>query len=307
MDKKGKKTRSLTWFAGLSIAAAIFTISLKFAAYLLTDSVGLFSDAMESMINLAGAMMAFAMLKIAARPADESHAYGHSKAEYFSSGFEGLLIFIAAILIGISSVERLINPRNIEQVGTGLVISVIASLINFFVSITLKKAGRRYNSITLEADARHLMTDVWTSGGVLLGIGGVAITGWLRLDPIIALLMAANIIWSGISIFRKSISGLMDRALSAEDQARIKDILESHATENVEFHALRTRQSAARPFVSFHVLVPGSWSVLEGHELIENIEADLRKAFPGIILLSHLEPLEDPSSYEDISLEREDL
>jgi cation diffusion facilitator family transporter len=293
-------------FAWLSISAAILTIALKIVAYLLTHSVGLLSDAMESFINLAGAVMALAMLIIAARPADADHAYGHNKAEYFSSGVEGLLIFIAAIFIGVASVERFFNPRPIDQVGLGLMVSVFASLINLFVALVLFKAGKRYNSITLEADAKHLMTDVWTSAGVLVGVGAVALTGWQRLDAIVAFLVACNIVWSGFSIVKQSVSGLMDKVLPIEEQDKIQEILEPYKKEGIEFHALLTRQAAARRFVSFHVLVPGSWSVHRGHQLLEKIEAEIRKEFPNIVVSTHLEPLEDPASYEDIGIDRKD-
>lgn len=298
------KKRPITHYAWLSIAAAVFTIALKLIAYFLTNSVGLLSDAMESFINLAGALMALWMLTIALRPADDDHTYGHSKAEYFSSGIEGILIFIAAIFIGFASVERFFNPKPIEQVGLGLLVSIGASLINLVVSLILFKAAKRYNSITLEADAKHLMTDVWTSGGVLIGVGAVAITGWIQLDAIVAFFVACNIVWSGLSIIRKSISGLMDKALSEEEQCKIRAILETYKRDSIEFHALLTRQGGARQFVSFHVLVPGSWTVLQGHELLERIEADLRMAFPAIVVTTHLEPLEDPSSYRDITIDR---
>ncbi len=207
---------ALTRFAWLSVAAAIFTIALKGIAYFLTGSVGLLSDALESIVNLVGAIMALSMLTIAARPADEDHAYGHSKAEYFSSGVEGMLILLAALVIGITAIPRLINPKPLEQIGLGLGVSVVASLVNFFVARTLSRAGKQHNSITLEADAKHLMTDVWTSGGVLFGVGIVAVTGWERLDPIVAILVAINIVWSGVKIVRKSASGLMDTALSID-------------------------------------------------------------------------------------------
>ncbi len=195
---------SLTRFAWLSIAAAILTITLKTAAYFLTNSVGLLSDAMESCINLAGAVMALAMLIIAARPADVDHNYGHSKAEYFSSGVEGILILIAAILIGIASIQRFLDPKPIQKIGIGLIVSVADSLINLFVALVLSKAAKKHNSITLEADAKHLMTDVWTSAGVLIGVGLVVVTGWEKLDPIVAFLVAVNIVWSGYSIVKKS-------------------------------------------------------------------------------------------------------
>lgn len=298
--------KSITRFAWLSIAAAILTISLKTAAYFLTNSVGLLSDAIESCINLAGAVMALAMLIIAARPADEGHNYGHSKAEYFSSGVEGILILIAAIFIGVASIKRLFDPRPIEQIGIGLIVSVGASLINLSVSLVLFEAGKKYNSITLVADAKHLMTDVWTSAGVLLGVGAVALTGWERLDPIVALLVACNIIWSGYSIVKKSVAGLMDRALSAEEQDSLLKVFEPYKQKGIKFHALLTREAGAKKFVTFHVLVPGDWTVLRGHQLLEQIESEIRKAFPNIIVTTHLEAVEDPISYSDINLERYD-
>lgn len=248
--------------------------------------------------------MALAMLIIAARPPDEGHNYGHNKAEYFSSGVEGLLILIAAVFIGIASVRRFLDPKPIEKIGIGLIVSVIASLINLFVALVLFKAGRKYNSITLESDAKHLMTDVWTSAGVLVGVGGVALTGWLRLDAIVAFLVACNIIRTGVSIIRSTVSGLMDKSLSAEEQSEIQKVLEPYKQTGIQFHAFLTRQAGSRQFVSFHVLVPGSWTVTHGHQLLEQIEHDLRKTFPRIIITTHLEPMDDPSSYVDISLER---
>lgn len=304
MNSTISRKSSLTRFAWLSIAAAILTISLKTAAYFLTNSVGLLSDAMESCINLAGAVMALSMLIIAARPADDDHNFGHSKAEYFSSGVEGILILIAAIFIGVASVKRFFDPQPIEKIGMGLIVSVAASLINLAVSLVLFKAGKKYHSITLEADAKHLMTDVWTSAGVLVGVGAVALTGWDRLDPIVAFLVACNIVWSGFSIVKKSVAGLMDKALSPEEQCSLLKVLEPYKQSGIEFHALLTREAGAKKFVSFHVLVPGDWSVLKGHQLLEQIEEELRKTIPNIIITTHLEPLEDPISYVDVNLER---
>jgi len=294
----------LTRFAWLSIGAAVITIALKTAAYLLTGSVGLLSDALESIVNLVGAMMALAMLTIAARPADEDHTYGHSKAEYFSSGVEGTLILIAAISIVITAIPRLITPKPLEQVGVGLAVSVAASLINLIVAIILSKAGKRYNSITLTADAQHLMTDVWTSVGVLAGVGLVTLTGWERLDPIVALIVAVNIVWSGVRIVRISALGLMDTALPIKEQNLLKSILEKYTQKGVEYHALRSRQSGSRQFVSFHVLVPGKWTVQRGHKLLESIEADIRQAIPRVTVFTHLESLNDPASWEDTDLDR---
>ena len=304
MISKLQNRSSLTRYAWLSIGAAVTTIALKTTAYFLTGSVGLLSDALESGVNLVGAMMALAMLTIAARPADEDHTYGHSKAEYFSSGVEGTLILIAAVSIVATAIPRLISPKPIEQLGLGLGISVAASLVNLIVARILLNAGKRHNSITLEADAQHLMTDVWTSVGVLAGVGLVALTGWERLDPIVAFIVAANIVWSGVHIVRKSALGLMDTALPIKEQAILKGILEKYTKNGVEYHALRTRESGSRQFVSFHVLVPGKWTVQRGHRLLESIEADIRRAMPSVTVFTHLESLNDPASWEDTNLDR---
>jgi len=296
---------SLRRFAWLSIAAAVATIALKALAYLLTGSVGLLSDALESFVNLAGALMALAMLSLAARPPDANHAYGHGKAEYFSSGVEGGLILIAAVSIAVAAVDRLLHPRPLEQLGLGLTISVVASLVNFGVSVVLMRAARQYESITLRANAHHLMTDVWTSAGVLVGVGAVAVTGWLWLDPLVALAVAANIVWTGVRIVHASILGLMDTALPAAELAAITAVLDRYASDEVRYHALRTRQAGPRRFVSVHVLVPGAWSVMRGHDLLERIEADIREALPLVSVLTHLEPLEDPAAHDDLDLDRD--
>jgi cation diffusion facilitator family transporter len=295
---------SLTRFAWLSIGAAILTIALKTVAYLLTGSVGLLSDALESLVNLVGAFMALAMLTIAARPADEEHVYGHSKAEYFSSGVEGALILIAAVSIIVSAAPRLIDPKPLEQVGLGLGVSVVASLINLGTARILLQAGKRYKSITLEADAHHLMTDVWTSVGVLAGVGMVALTGWGILDPIVAFIVAGNIIWTGVRIIRTSALGLMDTALPSQEQDALKGVLEKYTQDGVQYHALRTRQSGSRQFVSFHILVPGEWSVQRGHRLLEAIEAEIRRTQPNTTVFTHLESLNDPASWDDTNLDR---
>jgi cation diffusion facilitator family transporter len=296
---------SLVRFAWLSVAAAVATIGLKAGAYLLTGSVGLLSDAIESLVNLVAAIVALLVLNVVARPPDEEHAYGHDKAEYFSSGVEGGLILIAAASIVVSAVGRLQDPQPIEQVGLGIGISVAASAINLAVARVLLRAGRLHRSITLEADARHLITDVWTSAGVLIGVAAVALTGWQRLDPLIALLVAANIIWSGVSIVRRSVLGLLDTALPADERAQVVAILEGYGSrEGVQYHALRSRQSGHRRFVSFHILVPGSWSVQRGHLLLEQIEHAIRAALPNTTVFTHLEPIEDPESFADQHLDR---
>lgn len=296
---------SLTRFAWLSIGAATATIALKAGAYLLTGSVGLLSDALESLVNLVAAVVALVVLTIAARPPDDDHAYGHDKAEYFSSGVEGGLILLAAASIIYTAFGRLLDPQPIEQVGLGLAISVAASAINLAVARVLMQAGRHYRSITLEADAHHLMTDVWTSVGVVVGVAAVALTGWERLDPIIAMIVAANIIWSGVRILQRSALGLLDTALPAADRALVVAILEGHVErEGVQYHALRTRQAGARRFCSVHILVPGTWTVARGHALLEQIEADVRRELPSATVFTHLEPIEDPVSFEDQSLDR---
>jgi cation diffusion facilitator family transporter len=294
----------LTRFAWLSIAAAVMTIVLKVTAWAVTGSVGLLSDAAESLVNLVGALMALAMLTIAARPADEDHAYGHGKAEYFSSGLEGGLILIAAVGISAAAVLRLITPKPLEQISVGLVISAAASVINLVVALIILRAGKRHESITLEANAHHLFTDVWTSVGVIVGVGAVALSGWNWLDPVVALLVAANIVITGLKIVRRSVGGLMDPAVGEADRIAIQKVLERHTQERVQFHALRTRQSGPRRFISVHVLVPGEWTVQRGHDFLEQIEDDLRAVVPNSTVFTHLESIDDPASWQDLELER---
>jgi cation diffusion facilitator family transporter len=296
--------QQLKRYAWLSIAAAVATILLKGFAWWLTGSVGLLSDALESFVNLAGALMALAMLSLAATPADDRHAYGHGKAEYFSSAFEGFLILLAACSIAYTAIERLLHPQDIQDVGVGLLVSVVASVINLFAARALLKAGRDYNSITLEADAKHLMTDVWTSVGVILGVGLVWLSGWLWLDPVLALLVAANIVWTGWQLLQRSASGLMDEAIPKEQIAAVEAVLERYRRQGMGFHALRTRQAGSHAFVTLHVLVPGGWTVQRGHDLVEQIEAEIRAAVPYSHLTTHLEPIEDPLSLSDQGLDR---
>ncbi len=295
---------SLARFAWLSIAAALLTIGLKAGAYFLTGSVGLLSDALESMVNLVAAIVALIVLNFAAQPPDEEHQYGHGKAEYFSSGFEGALILIAALSIIGTSVHRLFHLQAIEQVGIGVVISVGASLVNLFVAQILLRAGRQYNSITLEADSRHLMTDVWTSGGVVVGVLAVALTGWKWLDPVIALLVAANIVWAGFSLMRRSIQGLLDPALPQDEYLKVTAVLNEFQQDGVKWHALRTRSAGTRRFVSFHLLVPDSWTVREGHDLAERVEQRIRDTLSTVTVFTHVEPLGDPTAWNDTTLDR---
>jgi len=294
----------LTRFAWLSIAAALVTIALKCGAFVLTGSVGLLSDALESLVNLAAAIMALAMLTIAARPPDEEHAYGHSKAEYFASSFEGALILLAAASIAYSSAVRLLHPQPVRDPLLGILVAAVASVVNLGVAQMLLRAGRRYRSIALEADAHHLMTDVWTSVGVMVGVGAVALTNWEWLDPVIALLVALNIVRMGVGLMRRSALGLLDTAIPEQDRAAVMRILDAYAAEGAQYHALRTRQAGTRRFVSVHVLVPGAWTVQQGHELLERMEEEIRRDVPDAAVFTHLEPIEDPVSFADLRLER---
>lgn len=292
-------------YAWLSIGAAVVTIVLKTVAWRLTGSVGLLSDALESLVNLAAAALALAMVTVALRPPDEDHAFGYGKAEYVASGAEGALILLAAAGIGWTAVGRLLHPQPLGRLGLGVLVSAGASAVNFAVARALLFAGRRWRSIALEADGHHLMTDVWTSAGVVAGIGAVAATGRTWLDPVIALAVAAHIVWSGFRLVRRSWLGLLDCALPAKDLETLEAVLARHsASSEVRFHALRTRQAGARRFVSMHVLVPGAWPVSRGHALAERIEREIREALPAATVDTHLEALEDPASFEDQDLDR---
>ena len=291
---------SLTRFAWLSIAAALTTIAMKSAAYLLTGSVSLLSDAVESVVNLLGALMALGMLTIAARPADNAHTYGHSKAEYFASLVEGILILGAAAAISYTAINRFIHPLPLEKMGFGLMVSTGASVVNFVVARILMKAGKKYNSITLEADSQHLMTDVWTSVGVIGGLVIVSLTNWLLLDPFMALVVAVNIVWTGINLVRRSVDGLMDVALPETEQKIIEAVMAKYRAKNVGFHALRTRQAASRRFLSVHVLVPGDWTVHDAHHIAEDFEGDIRAGIGDAVISTHLEPVDDEISMRDI-------
>jgi cation diffusion facilitator family transporter len=285
-------------YAVLSIGAAMMTIGLKFAAYRLTNSVGLLSDALESIVNLVAAMAAFWALSYAAKPPDADHTFGHAKVEYFSSGLEGVLILVAAGSIAVAAGERLFHPRPIEQVGVGLALSLVATGLNGGVAWTLLKASRRLRSITLRADAHHLLTDVWTSVGVVVGIGLVQLTGWLVLDPIVALLVAANIVWTGVNLLRETGLGLLDTAIPKADQQTIAHIMAEYQVQGIQYHALRSRVAGAQSFITFHVLVPGLWTVQRGHDLCQAIEQAIEQALPGSDVVTHLEPIEDPKSWD---------
>ena len=303
---KGNPTTEWTArrYALLSLVAAVLTIGLKLGAYYLTGSVGLFSDAAESIVNLVAAVAALWALTLAVRPPDEEHAFGHNKAEYFSSGLESALIIIAAAWIGVTAWDRLMDPQPLQNVGLGLSVTLVAAALNGGVALVLLRAGRRLRSITLRADAQHLLTDVWTSAGVVLGVVMVQLTGWLVLDPLIGLVVAANIVWTGFRLLRDTAQGLLDRALPLEDQEVISRVLSRYEKQGIRFHAVRTRAAGQRRFVSMHVLVPGRWTVKRGHDLSEKIEGDLGGMLPQSTFFIHIEPSEDPASFADQSLDR---
>lgn len=288
----------------LSIAAAVATIALKASAWLITGSVGFLSDAAESIVNLAAAIVALIAVRVAMRPPDDDHAYGHEKAEYFSAGAEGALVLVAAAGIAWVAGARLLQPEPLSDVGVGVAVSAAAAALNLVVATILARVGREQRSITLEANGRHLMTDVWTSVGVIGGIAAAGLTGWDRLDPIIALLVAVNIVRTGVQLLRRSAGGLMDHALGPSEQADIQAVLDAHREAGVQFHALRTRQAGRRAFVSVHVLVPGAWTVQRGHDFAELVERDMRVRLPYATVFTHVEPREDAASFEDISLHR---
>lgn len=298
-------SKSLKKFIYLSILAAVLTIGLKSVAYLLTGSVGLLSDALESCVNLVAALVALIVLTVAEKPADAEHAFGHSKAEYFSSAIEGGLIVLAAGSIVWSAYPRLLDPQPLENVSVGLLISLGASLINLVVALVLIKQGAQNHSITLTADGKHLMTDVWTSVGVLAGIGLVKLTGWIILDPIIAMLVALNIVWTGYRLLQQSARGLIDTAIPSSERQQIEVIFDQFRQPEIEFHSLMTRQAGQRKFISVHILVPGEWTVQKGHDLLEVIEKKVRDHFPfPVTVFTHLEPIEDPVSHNDIGIDR---
>ena len=296
----------LTRYAWLSIVTAFLIIVLKIAAYLLTGSIGFLSDALESSANIIAAIITLIALTVAARPPDREHAYGHSKAEYLSSGAEGTLIILAAVFIIVTAVQRLLNPEPLEQIGIGVLVSAVAAAANFAVARVLMRAGREHRSAALSADAHHLLTDVWTSVGVIVGVTLVALTGWLWLDPVIGLIVAAQIIYTGFKLVRGAINGLLDVAIPADEIRQVVAILEPYQAQGVSYHALRTRQAGAQRFVSFHIQVPGSWSVQQGHELLEEMERKIRHQLDPVTVFTHIEPTEDPVSFADETLFRPD-
>ena len=289
----------------LSIAAAIVTILLKSYAYYITGSMGLLSDALESFVNLFAAVFALVMLTISQKPADEEHRFGHGKAEYFSSAIEGALILVAAFTIIWAAIPRIMNPAPLENVNTGLFFSLLASLVNLAVGMTLIHQGQENKSILLEADGRHLMTDVYTTVGVIAGIVMVMITGWLIIDPIIAILVALNIIYTGYKLISRSASGLMDATIPEEDLQKITTYLDSIKEQHIEYHSLLTRIAGQRKFISLHLLIPGEWTVKKGHDYADDVEETIISIFDEPVTVStHIEPVEDPASMRDIGIDR---
>jgi len=296
--------RTPSWPIQLSIAAAITTMALKFAAYFLTGSISLFSDALESIINLVAAVLAFVALWYSHVPPDEEHTYGHEKISYFSSGVEGMLILIAAASIAWQAVGRLLNPVSLESLDIGLFLVLLASAINFVVAYLLLRVGRQYRSIILEADGHHLMSDVWTSAGILVALVLVWLFRWDWLDPVVALAVAAFILVTALGLLRRSFDGLMDRAWPKADLDGLKVKIRTHLREGMAFHALRTRTSGTRRLVEFHLLVPGQFSVHEAHAFSHELEQALRRDDSNLDVTIHIEPIEEAASWGDHELVR---
>ncbi|MFM8240422.1 MAG: cation diffusion facilitator family transporter, partial [Actinomycetota bacterium] len=292
----GGHAHSLTRWAWLSVGAAVVTIGMKTVAYLLTGSVGLLSDALESVVNLVAAVLALIAIAAAAKPADAKHHFGHGKAEYLSAGAEGVMIIVAAGLIIYAAVDRLVNPAPLEDLGIGLAITLAATAVNGAVGLVLLRQGRQHRSMALVADGKHLMTDVYTSVGVIVGVALVWLTGWLPLDSIVAIAVGINILWTGYFLVRNAGRGLLDHALPAADTDRVVAVLQSYVDRyppgDLEFHGLQTRESGRDRFVYVHVLVPGAWTVMRAHDLVEEVEASIREALPHAQVHTHLEPRE---------------
>jgi len=290
---------NLAKFAWMSIIVSVVVFGMKMAAWWATGSVGLLSDALESTVNIVASVVALFALRTAMKPADAMHHFGRGKAEYFSASIEGFMILLAALIIVYTAIDRIISPRELEQIGWGLTISTVAAVINGGAALILLRAGKLHRSPVLVADGKHLMTDVWTSIGVIVGVGLVVITGWNRLDGIVALAVGLNIIVTGINLLRSSTAGLMDKALSDDDHLKIVKVLTKYEREDVKFHALQTREAGRQRFVSMHVLVPGAWTIQKGHDLSEELEADIIAELPDTIVTTHVEPLEDERSWAD--------
>lgn len=286
----------------LSIVAAVLTIGMKSIAYLITGSVGLMSDALESGVNLLAAATAYFTLWYAARPPDPSHTYGHAKFEFFACGFEGGLILVAGLGTAIYAIDRLINPQPLQRLELGAGIAGVAGIINLVVARVLLRIGRKYGSPVVVADGQHLMTDFYTTAGVLGGLALVWLTDWPVLDPLLALAIGLNILWTGFRLVRQAFDGLMDRALPSETQDRLRTIIRSALPAGADFHALRTRQAGQWAFTDFHLLVAGKMTVREAHAIAHVVEAALHAEWPELVVSIHIEPIEEQSSWETVEL-----
>jgi cation diffusion facilitator family transporter len=284
----------------VSIGVAVATIVLKTGAWWVSGSVSLLSDALESLVNLAGAMFALAMVTIAARPPDDEHPYGHHKAEYFSSGFEGVLIFVAALAIVWAAVQRLLDPQPLTAVGLGIVLSVVSSTMNGVLAWTMLRKAKVVRSMALEADARHLYTDVWTSVGVVLGLFGVLATGWIWLDPVIAILVALNILREGGLLVWRSADGLMDQALEPDVRAEIEAVLEAFRHQTIRFDHVVTRRAAQRRFIDMHMHMPAAWSLGRAAAVRADVEQALMSAVPGLRASIQLLPMDVEAHFGDV-------
>ncbi len=304
MLKQSIQKKSLAPIVWISIIASLLTISIKSAAYFVTGSVGFLSDAMESLINLAAGIVAFIMLSIAARPPDKEHPFGHDKAEYFSSLIEGILIVIAAIGISYAAINRLYHPQPLSELNVGMLLSVIATVVNLVTARILLYYGKKHNSITLEADSQHLMTDVWTTVGIIAGIFLVKLTNWQILDPLMAIVVAISILYTGAKLIIRSTDGLMDTKLTEKELIRIKQLLDLFIEQDINYHALYTRQASSKRFISFHLLVPGDYTVYKAHELTKEIENELTKEFAYSDIFIHLEPINDPDAFDDFLIDK---
>jgi len=291
---------SLERFLWLSLAAAVTTLVVKIFAAWITNSVGLWSDALETTVNLVASIVALWAMRLAAKPADDNHEFGHSKAEYISAAVEGSMIFVAAAVILYGGITRLMRPEGVEQLGLGLALSMGASVINLVVGLILRNAGRRYDSITLQADGTHLLTDVLTSVGVVVGVGLVLLTGWAPLDPIVAILVGINILFTGVRLVGRSVNGLLDVALPPEEVGVITNVLQQLAGDpRVTISDLRTREAGRRHFVYATVSVPGNWTVRRGHDFADEVEAAVSRALPSTSTFVHVEPNDEPPTTED--------
>jgi cation diffusion facilitator family transporter len=287
---------------GLSILAAVLNLGLKTVAYRVTGSVGLLADAGESIVNLVAAVAGLVFIRYAAKPVDRSHTYGHEKIEYFSSGLEGMLILLAAGAITYFAIHRLFVPEPLEKLDIGSAFTLAATLINLGVGRWLIRAGRQTRSIALEADGHHLMTDVYTSVGVLVGLALVWLSNWSWIDAAVAIAVAAHISWTAFNLIRRSFNGLMDQALPEQDQAKVRAAIEGQLAPGMDYHALRTRRAGTRRFADFHLLVPGVFTVRRAHEITERIEEAIRAALPDMEVTIHIEPIEEPAAWEDSEL-----